>query len=80
MWLLSQIRHGTETLTDDTLTMTGSPRGLRLLRPLQTTLLHFWEKTSHTMAAIHESFKGSQHHEASALKVREGSRPAGGEM
>lgn len=37
----------------------------------QTTLLHFWEKTSHTMAAIHESFKGCQHYEFSALKVRE---------
>ncbi|XP_077077596.1 islet cell autoantigen 1 [Siphateles boraxobius] len=33
----------------------------------QTTLLHFWEKTSHTMAAIHESFKGCQTHEASSL-------------
>lgn len=37
----------------------------------QTTLLHFWEKTSHTMAAIHESFKGCQHYEFSTLKVRE---------
>ncbi|XP_028836858.1 islet cell autoantigen 1 isoform X2 [Denticeps clupeoides] len=34
----------------------------------QTTLLHFWEKTSHTMAAIHESFKGCQPYESSALK------------
>ncbi|XP_067094462.1 islet cell autoantigen 1 [Osmerus mordax] len=34
----------------------------------QTTLLHFWEKTSHTMAAIHESFKGCQHYEFSTLK------------
>lgn len=41
------------------------------LRPFQTTLLHFWEKTSHTMAAIHESFKGCQHYEFSTLKVRE---------
>lgn len=29
----------------------------------QTTLLHSWEKTSHMMAAIHESFKGCQHYE-----------------
>ncbi|XP_076868461.1 islet cell autoantigen 1 [Brachyhypopomus gauderio] len=29
-----------------------------VLTNYQTTLLHFWEKTSHTMAAIHESFKG----------------------
>ncbi|XP_019734245.1 islet cell autoantigen 1 isoform X2 [Hippocampus comes] len=31
--------------------------------PPQTTLLHFWEKTSHTMAAIHENFKGCLRHE-----------------
>uniref|UniRef100_A0A8C1QNZ4 Islet cell autoantigen 1 n=1 Tax=Cyprinus carpio TaxID=7962 RepID=A0A8C1QNZ4_CYPCA len=36
-----------------------------VLTAYQTTLLHFWEKTSHTMAAIHESFKGCQTHEAS---------------
>uniref|UniRef100_A0A672T3S0 Islet cell autoantigen 1-like n=1 Tax=Sinocyclocheilus grahami TaxID=75366 RepID=A0A672T3S0_SINGR len=41
-----------------------------VLTTYQTTLLHFWEKTSHTMAAIHESFKGCQTHEASALGVR----------
>ncbi|KAM9724558.1 islet cell autoantigen 1 [Menidia menidia] len=40
-----------------------------VLTTYQTTLLHFWEKTSHTMAAIHESFKGCQHHEASSLKT-----------
>uniref|UniRef100_UPI0037E8AAC5 islet cell autoantigen 1 isoform X2 n=1 Tax=Semicossyphus pulcher TaxID=241346 RepID=UPI0037E8AAC5 len=39
-----------------------------VLTTYQTTLLHFWEKTSHTMAAIHESFKGCQHYELSALK------------
>uniref|UniRef100_A0A8C2IFQ4 Islet cell autoantigen 1 n=1 Tax=Cyprinus carpio TaxID=7962 RepID=A0A8C2IFQ4_CYPCA len=38
-----------------------------VLTAYQTTLLHFWEKTSHTMAAIHESFKGCQTHEASVL-------------
>ncbi|KAI2654910.1 Islet cell autoantigen 1 [Labeo rohita] len=38
-----------------------------VLTTYQTTLLHFWEKTSHTMAAIHESFKGCQTHEVSAL-------------
>uniref|UniRef100_A0A7N8YDH7 Islet cell autoantigen 1 n=1 Tax=Mastacembelus armatus TaxID=205130 RepID=A0A7N8YDH7_9TELE len=42
-----------------------------VLTTYQTTLLHFWEKTSHTMAAIHESFKGSQHYEFSTLKVRD---------
>lgn len=41
------------------------------LSDFQTTLLHFWEKTSHTMAAIHESFKGCQLYELSAQKVRE---------
>ncbi|XP_034409471.1 islet cell autoantigen 1 [Cyclopterus lumpus] len=40
-----------------------------VLTTYQTTLLHFWEKTSHTMAAIHESFKGSQHDESSGLKT-----------
>ncbi|XP_060756372.1 islet cell autoantigen 1 isoform X2 [Neoarius graeffei] len=38
------------------------------LSDFQTTLLHFWEKTSHTMAAIHESFKGCQLYELSAQK------------
>lgn len=41
-----------------------------LVPPLQTTLLHFWEKTSRTMAAIHESFKGCPQYEFSALTVR----------
>ncbi|KAM3872721.1 islet cell autoantigen 1 [Diretmus argenteus] len=39
-----------------------------VLTTYQTTLLHFWEKTSHTMAAIHESFRGCQHYEFSTLK------------
>ncbi|XP_074999779.1 islet cell autoantigen 1 isoform X2 [Calonectris borealis] len=39
-----------------------------VLTTYQTTLLHFWEKTSHTMAAIHESFKGYQPYEFSMLK------------
>ncbi|XP_029306736.1 islet cell autoantigen 1 [Cottoperca gobio] len=43
-----------------------------VLTTYQTTLLHFWEKTSHTMAAIHESFKGSQHYEFSTLKTLQG--------
>ncbi|XP_041843007.1 islet cell autoantigen 1 isoform X2 [Melanotaenia boesemani] len=38
-----------------------------VLTTYQTILLHFWEKTSHTMAAIHESFKGCQHYELSTL-------------
>lgn len=40
-----------------------------VLTTYQTTLLHFWEKTSHTMAAIHESFKGCQPYEFSTLKT-----------
>ncbi|KAG9345212.1 hypothetical protein JZ751_009757, partial [Albula glossodonta] len=40
-----------------------------VLTTYQTTLLHFWEKTSHTMAAIHESFKGYQPYEFTALKT-----------
>nr|XP_020471202.1 islet cell autoantigen 1 isoform X1 [Monopterus albus] len=43
-----------------------------ILTTYQTTLLHFWEKTSHTMAAIHESFKGCQHYELSTLKALQG--------
>ncbi|KAJ0066468.1 hypothetical protein NL108_013502, partial [Boleophthalmus pectinirostris] len=39
-----------------------------LLTTYQTTLLHFWEKTSRTMAAIHESFKGSHLHEAAKVR------------
>ncbi|XP_030013156.1 islet cell autoantigen 1 isoform X2 [Sphaeramia orbicularis] len=39
-----------------------------VLTTYQTTLLHFWEKTSHTMAAIHESFKGCQPYEFSTIK------------
>lgn len=46
-------------------------QSVHLCSAFQTTLLHFWEKTSHTMAAIHESFKGCQPHELSAQKVRE---------
>ncbi|MCJ8745454.1 hypothetical protein PDJAM_G00130380 [Pangasius djambal] len=44
-----------------------------VLTNYQTTLLHFWEKTSHTMAAIHESFKGCQPHRLSAQKENKGS-------
>ncbi|XP_069031131.1 islet cell autoantigen 1 isoform X2 [Embiotoca jacksoni] len=40
-----------------------------VLTTYQTTLLHSWEKTSHTMAAIHESFRGCQHYEFSTLKT-----------
>ncbi|XP_057288516.1 islet cell autoantigen 1 isoform X5 [Pezoporus wallicus] len=39
-----------------------------VLTTYQITLLHFWEKTSHTMAAIHESFKGYQPYEFTMLK------------
>ncbi|KAM8870509.1 islet cell autoantigen 1 isoform 2-T2 [Spinachia spinachia] len=43
-----------------------------VLTTYQTTLLHFWEKTSRTMAAIHESFKGCHQHESSALTTLKG--------
>ncbi|KAF5899095.1 islet cell autoantigen 1-like isoform X2, partial [Clarias magur] len=46
-----------------------------VLTNYQTTLLHSWEKTSHTMAAIHESFKGCQPYERSAQKENKGSDP-----
>ncbi|NWS47136.1 ICA69 protein, partial [Probosciger aterrimus] len=39
-----------------------------VLTTYQITLLHFWEKTSHTMAAIHESFRGYQPYEFTMLK------------
>lgn len=42
-----------------------------VLTTYQTTLLHFWEKTSHTMAAIHESFKGIPPYDFSTLKSLE---------
>ncbi|XP_013785095.1 islet cell autoantigen 1-like isoform X1 [Limulus polyphemus] len=38
------------------------------LATYQCTLLQFWEKTSHTMSAVAESFKGYQHYEFSMLK------------
>ncbi|XP_057690033.1 islet cell autoantigen 1 isoform X2 [Corythoichthys intestinalis] len=34
-----------------------------VLATYQSTLLHFWEKTSHNMAAIHENFKGCPRYE-----------------
>ncbi|XP_038135482.1 islet cell autoantigen 1 [Cyprinodon tularosa] len=43
-----------------------------VLTTYQTTLLHFWGKTSHTMAAIHESFKSCQH-EVSTVKASQDS-------
>ncbi|RXM30421.1 Islet cell autoantigen 1 [Acipenser ruthenus] len=39
-----------------------------VLTTYQTTLLHFWEKTSHTMATVHESFKGYQPYEFAMIK------------
>ncbi|XP_064647200.1 islet cell autoantigen 1-like isoform X8 [Lineus longissimus] len=39
-----------------------------VLANYQTTLLHFWDKTSRTMAAVSESFKGYQHYEFNMLK------------
>uniref|UniRef100_H2T8E4 Islet cell autoantigen 1 n=1 Tax=Takifugu rubripes TaxID=31033 RepID=H2T8E4_TAKRU len=42
---------------------------------LHTTLLHFWEKTSHKLAAIHESFRGSHHAAFSTVQVSGCARP-----
>ncbi|ELU17970.1 hypothetical protein CAPTEDRAFT_220865 [Capitella teleta] len=39
-----------------------------VLANYQTTLLHFWEKTSRTMSAVAESFKGYQYYEFNMLK------------
>ncbi|XP_046581281.1 islet cell autoantigen 1-like isoform X2 [Haliotis rubra] len=39
-----------------------------VLANYQSTLLHFWEKTSRTMSAVAESFKGYQHYEFNMLK------------
>ena len=40
-----------------------------VLANYQSTLLHFWEKTSRTMSAVAESFKGYQYYEFNMLKV-----------
>ncbi|XP_060064333.1 islet cell autoantigen 1-like [Ylistrum balloti] len=39
-----------------------------VLANYQSTLLHFWEKTSRTLSAVAESFKGYQHYEFSVIK------------
>lgn len=39
-----------------------------VLANYQSTLLHFWEKTSRTMSAVAESFKGYQYYEFSIIK------------
>ncbi|KAL5005797.1 hypothetical protein ScPMuIL_016955 [Solemya velum] len=39
-----------------------------VLANYQSTLLHFWEKTSRTMSAVAESFRGYQHYEFSIIK------------
>lgn len=39
-----------------------------VLANYQSTLLHFWKKTSHTMSAVAESFKGYQYYEFNMLK------------
>ena len=40
-----------------------------VLANYQTTLLHFWSKTSHTLTAVSDSFKGYQYYEFNMLKV-----------
>uniref|UniRef100_A0A8C6TMD1 Islet cell autoantigen 1 n=1 Tax=Neogobius melanostomus TaxID=47308 RepID=A0A8C6TMD1_9GOBI len=46
-----------------------------VLTTYQTTLLHFWEKTSRTLSAIHESFKSShQAEQCKDSKERSGKR------
>ena len=42
-----------------------------VLANYQSTLLHFWKKTSRTMSAVAESFKGYQYYEFNMLKVRQ---------
>lgn len=39
-----------------------------VLANYQSTLLHFWEKTSRTMTAVAESFKGYQYYEFNIIK------------
>ena len=39
------------------------------LATYQNTLLHYWEKTSRTMSAVQEGFRGYQHYEFNMLKV-----------
>ncbi|XP_052235659.1 islet cell autoantigen 1-like isoform X2 [Dreissena polymorpha] len=39
-----------------------------VLANYQSSLLHFWEKTSHTMTAVAESFKGYQYYEFNIIK------------
>ncbi|ESO02477.1 hypothetical protein HELRODRAFT_66284, partial [Helobdella robusta] len=41
----------------------------QVLAKYQSTLLHFWEKTSVRMTAVAESFKGYQYYEFNMLKV-----------
>ncbi|XP_071791493.1 islet cell autoantigen 1-like isoform X2 [Asterias amurensis] len=38
------------------------------LATYQNTLLHYWEKTSRTMSAVQEGFRGYQHYEFNMLK------------
>ncbi|OXB67500.1 hypothetical protein ASZ78_016722 [Callipepla squamata] len=57
-----------DALTGENVTVPKHNIALKFYLTLQTTLLHFWEKTSHTMAAIHESFKGYQPYEFTMLK------------
>ncbi|XP_072034009.1 islet cell autoantigen 1-like isoform X2 [Amphiura filiformis] len=38
------------------------------LAAYQNTLLHYWEKTSRTMSAVQEGFRGYQHYEFNMLK------------
>ncbi|XP_077431478.1 islet cell autoantigen 1 [Vanacampus margaritifer] len=45
-----------------------------VLATYQTTLLHFWEKTSHNMAAIHENFKGCPRYEESSREKKKRKR------
>lgn len=40
-----------------------------VLANYQSSLLHFWEKTSRTMTAVAESFKGYQYYEFNIIKV-----------
>ncbi|XP_053743250.1 islet cell autoantigen 1 isoform X2 [Synchiropus splendidus] len=45
-----------------------------VLTSYQTTLLYSWEKTSHTMAAIHESFRAAPHHRTASHDAHSGAQ------
>lgn len=47
----------------------GSPKTVCLRSTFQTALLHFWEKTAHTMSGIQTAFQGHVQYQFTTLKV-----------